>query len=206
MTDIGDLRSIGSSNPNAEATRPNAVDLFQMGHVDSCYRPPDLIATTYQDSLKTDLDYSVVSLEECTAKCNNHEAFSNISFANDCDVGFPFDSPVFQDDLPLPLQKHSMVAFNNSMTTPAIHPTAKLCMIHEDLGIGRDDYVVSKLETDVSELSDEKFEHKFEDSMPKIESAKQVIKTTNSKNTQEKNDVSEIDFNAFLSKYFPSDD
>ena len=212
--DITNSRYIEPSKSQALAAAPNLPNMFLLGQIDSSHRPLDLIATTYQESLRTsaknsiqtrDLEYSVISLEERTVQSNQRQAFSNNSFArDDPNVGFTFDSPIFQDYLLVPTQAPPLVASKYSKVNPIEQTAASSCMIiNEDFGLGDDHYVVSAFGADDgSDITDEEFEHEVEGLLINAEQATEVSKS----NKVEKSDadVSDIDFNAFMSKYFPS--
>lgn len=190
------------------------------------------LGTSFNNSNQArDLDYSVVSSEESIRQSHHCRAFPNKSFPRDTPVdGFTFNSPIskddivpfqapspvvskcsnspiFQDDI-APFQDPAPVVTKCSVTNPTKKATAYAGMINnEGFGIGDDRYVLSSLQENSSFLSDsdEEFDHELQSLFPKVENAKQANMTVDS-NEQERSgaDVSDIDFKAFMLKYFPS--
>ena len=187
-TSMGGLAGLGSTehtNLQAFMVKPIPdMNIFPLGYANSSwYMPFDPVATTfYPESIRNFFknDSSVVSLQEHTTQYNG---------------GFTFDSPALRenasDEAPCQGLKHTTTSLMEDTTD-------NTCMISEGFGLGDDHYVVSELEEDSSHLSTGKFNSE-------IENDKQVTEISDiNEHVKSDEDVSDIDFDAFMLKYFPS--
>ena len=210
MASIADFRCTGSSNLRIHDTAK-----FCPGFVDVSPYMPQTSA----------LDYSVISSEEHTDQSNQYQDTRNKSYPRYAHYnGLIFDSPILQDDVPyqVPLLVTSKCS-NNGFTfdSPILQDDAPYqvpslvtskCSNNDhnspkETALGQDDdcYVIGERQKYSSCLSDDDVDHELESLFPKVKNEKQENKIVNS-TKQEKRvaDVSDIDFDAFISKYFPS--
>ena len=203
MDGFAGLGSTGHTNLQAFTVKPiHDMNIFRLGYANSSsYVPLDSFSTMmYQESPKTFFknDYPVVSLQEHMPQSNQYQAFQNKGFPSySPNYGFAFDSPAFRenssDEAPRQALKHAIASLSEDTAD-----NTYLYMISEGFGLGDDHYVVSELEEDSSHLSTGKFNSE-------IENEKQVTEISDiNEHVKNDKDVSDIDFDAFMLKYFPS--